>query len=346
MMNETNSHFRDELKDILEGKTLRDPQIEHVLTTMVRHPFDEVTAAALLTAWRMRGETGPEIAAAVRTLQAFQKTLHTGSEPVLDTCGTGGDESGTFNISTAVSFVVAGCGIRVVKHGNRAVSSKSGSADVLQELGVPIYQTIESVERVFHQVGYAFCFAPIFHPALAQVAPLRKKLGVRTVFNLLGPLLNPAGAKFHLLGVGIPNMLDTLADALHNLRCERAILVSGRDRFDEVSLSGITDVRIVSNKKIERHEWTAESFELEPVQLSEIQAHSAFESAGIIQRVLSGETGPATRIVLANAAAALLTIGAVDSLVEGVAMAEKSIRQGKAQHVLNVLQASATGLTS
>lgn len=331
-------HFRELLKRLLEGRELGDGQVENFLTTLVSGPFDETTAGAALTAWRMRGETGEEIARAVRTLRQFQVSLPSPDGPALDTCGTGGDESGTFNISTAVSFVVAGCGVRVVKHGNRAVSSKSGSADVLQELGVPITASVDWVKTRYEKIGYAFCFAPLFHPALAKVAPLRRKLGVRTIFNLLGPLLNPAGAKHHLLGVGIPELLDTLATAMHDLKCDRAILVSGRSRFDEVSLAGPTDVRMVTPTGIAEAVWTADDFGLEPVSLGEIQARDAVESASIIRSVINGEKGPALRIVLANASAALLAVGKTGSLREGVALADESIRSGRAQGVLRGLQ--------
>ncbi|WP_020473513.1 anthranilate phosphoribosyltransferase [Zavarzinella formosa] len=339
-------HFRNLLKHLLDGRDLSPDQVNSFLTDLVSQPFDEISAGAVLTAWRMRGEKAGEIAEAVRTMRRFQRSLPSPAGPVLDTCGTGGDESGTFNISTAVSLVVAGCGVRVVKHGNRAVSSRSGSADVLQELGVPIMAGPEWVETTYAKTGYAFCFAPSFHPALAKVGPLRRKLGVRTIFNLLGPLLNPAGAGHHLLGVGIPGLLDTLAGTLLNLECEQAILVSGRNRLDEVSLSGPTDVRIVSSKGIVSTVWTPDDFDLEPVELSEIQAADAVASAGIIRRVLEGEAGPALRMVLANAAAGLLAAGAVGSLTEGVGRAREAIRSGRANAVLRELQTSAADLVS
>ena len=330
--------FRPFLKSLLDGQKLSPADVDGFLTALVSGPFDETAAGAVLTAWRMRGEAGDEIAQAVRTLRRFQRPLSTAGGPLLDTCGTGGDESGTFNISTAVSLVVAGCGVRVVKHGNRAVSSRSGSADVLQELGVPITAGPAWAEAAFVRCGYAFCFAPLFHPALAKVAPLRKKLGVRTVFNLLGPLLNPAGARHHLLGVGIPALLDTLAEALRDLECERAILVSGADRLDEVTLSGPTNVRVVANGQVTKVVWRPADFDLAPVALSEIQAADAAESAAVIGRVLAGEPGPAERIVAANAAAALLTVDAVKTLPEGVAVAREAIRSGRALGVLRQLQ--------
>lgn len=331
-------HFRDSLKRLLDGKELSFLEVNDFLTKLVAGPFDETTAAAVLTAWRMRGETGEEIAHAVRTMRQFQVNLPLSPGPLLDTCGTGGDESGTFNISTAVSIVVAGCGVRVVKHGNRAVSSRSGSADVLQELGVAINAPIDTVVRTFESIGYGFCFAPLFHPALAKVAPLRKKLGIRTIFNLLGPLLNPAKAQFHLLGVGIPELLDTLSVAMRQLECTRAVLVSGRNRFDEVSLAGPTDVRVVTPDRIATHTWTAQNFGLEPVENREILAKDASESAHIIRRVLDGERGPAQRIVLANAAAALFAVGRIDDLREGVELVRSVIESGKAKLILHRLQ--------
>jgi len=283
---------------------------------------------------RIRGETPGEIATAARTLREQMIRLVPVSGPVVDTCGTGGDDLGTFNISTAAAFVVAGAGLPVVKHGNRAVSSRSGSADVLRALGVPIDSGVEWAHRCLDRIGFAFCFAPHFHPGMAHVAALRRKLGIRTIFNLLGPLANPAGADYQLIGVGSVELFETLTGAVAELGPRRTILVCGHDGLDEVSLAGPTRVHIVEGEQYRSEEWTRKDFGLDPVHPQDIRADGPEESAAIIRRVLDGEPGPAMRIVLANAAAAMFAANAVKNLREGVDRAEQSIRSGKAKRVL------------
>jgi anthranilate phosphoribosyltransferase len=259
------------------------------------------------------------------------------SGPVLDTCGTGGDDSGTFNISTAAALVAAGAGVPVVKHGNRAVSSRSGSADVLRELGVPVEGGCEWAQKSLDRIGFAFCFAPHFHGGMAHVAELRKKLGVRTIFNLLGPLANPASAPYQLLGVGKPELLDPLAGAIAELGTRRAVLVCSRDGLDEVSLAAPTMVRIVEGREYAAREWQPEEFGLAPVSLDAIRVSDPALSACIIRSVLDGADTPALRIVLANASAALWAAEAVKTLREGVETAEEAIKSGKARGVLEQL---------
>lgn len=300
---------------------------------------DDVLASAFVVALRMKGESPSEIAAAARGLREQMIRLVPVSGPVLDTCGTGGDDSGSFNISTAAALVVAGAGIPVVKHGNRAVSSKSGSADVLRALGVPIENGPAWAQRCLDRIGFAFCYAPQFHQGMANVAGLRRKLGVRTVFNLLGPLANPASADFQLIGVGNPDLLDVLAAALAELNVRRAILVCGFDGLDEVSLAAPTMVRIVEGDQFYADEWDRSDFGLDSVTVAEIKAADATESADIIRRVLDGELGPARRMVLANASAALVAAEAVPNLHDGVLVAESSIDSGSAKAVLERLTA-------
>jgi anthranilate phosphoribosyltransferase len=260
------------------------------------------------------------------------------SAPVLDTCGTGGDDSGSFNISTAAALVVAGAGVPVVKHGNRAVSSKSGSADVLRELGVPIETGPAWAQKCLDRAGFAFCFAPHFHRGMAHVSELRRKLGVRTLFNLLGPLANPASAPYQLLGVGKPELLDPLAGALAGLGTRQAVLVCSRDGLDEVSLSAPTMIRIVRGNEYEARDWYPEEFGLDPVTLASIAAAGPAESAATIRGILNGVDGPARRIVLANAAAALWTAEAVPTLRHGVELADAALRSGKPRAVLEQLR--------
>ena len=297
----------------------------------------EAEGAAFLTALRMKGETAGEIAAAAQVLREHMVRWDPGRS-VLDTCGTGGDCAGTFNISTAAAFVVAGAGVPVVKHGNRSVSSKSGSADVLAALGVAIEGNAEQARQALDRAGLAFCFAPNFHPSMKHVAGLRKKLGFPTIFNCLGPLANPAGAEFQLLGVGRPELLDLMAGALAKLGTKHAFVVHGGDGLDEVSLSSTTFVREVRGGTITRLEWPMEDFGLGLHSMSELAAIDAPASAAMIRDVLSGAGGAARNIVLANAAAGLLVAERAKSIKEGVALAADSIDSGRAARVLELLR--------
>src|SRR5262245_11965889 len=257
---------------------------------------------------------------------------------VLDTCGTGGDGAGTFNISTATALVVAAAGVPVVKHGNRSVSSRSGSADVLAALGVRIEGDAAFARRCLDRAGLAFCFAPQFHPAMKNVATLRRRLGVATLFNWLGPLANPAGACYQLLGVGRPELLDLVAGALARLGARRAFVVCSRDGLDEVSLSARTDVREVRGGSISAHEWTAADFHLADCRLEDLHADSVEASAAMIRDVLNGVDGPALRVVLANAAAALLAADRATTLAEAVAAARQAVSSDRARQVLEELR--------
>src|SRR3954463_10280401 len=296
---------------LLERRDLPDDLVRAAVTDLTAGTFDEAEACAWLIALRCKGESASELAVAVEVLRGAMHRLKCPTRPVLDTCGTGGDGSGTFNISTATALVVAAAGVPVVKHGNRSVSSRSGSADVLAALGVPVESGPAWSQAALDTLGIAFCFAPHFHPALAKVAPLRRKLGVRTIFNLLGPLLNPAGAEHQLLGVGRADLLDPMAGALGRLGTHDAVLVCGRDGLDEVSLSGPTMVRRVRDGRVEVLEWTPAAFGLDPVSAASLTADGPAASAAVIRGVLAGEDGPARRVVLANAAAALLVAGRV-----------------------------------
>ncbi|HJZ57813.1 MAG TPA: anthranilate phosphoribosyltransferase [Gemmataceae bacterium] len=331
------SWFSELYPVLLTGQELPAARVTEAIRDMVAGRVDEARAAAFLTALRMKGETADEIAAAALVLREQMVRLVPVSGPVLDTCGTGGDESGTFNISTAAALVAAGAGVSVVKHGNRAVSSRSGSADVLRELGVPIESGPEWAQKCLDRVGFAFCFAPHFHRGMAHVANIRRKLGVRTVFNLLGPLANPASAPYQLLGVGKPELLDPLAGALAALGTRQAVLVCSFDGLDEVSLAAPTMVRVVRGEEYEAGEWDPDEFGLDPVPVRSIRTAGPPESAAIIRGVLCGEDGPARRIVLANAAAALWAAEAVKTLREGVEKADAALRSGHARAVLEAL---------
>lgn len=340
-MGTTNSSWHPSgLAQLLERRDLPESVIQEAVRDLTAGNFEEAEAAALLVALRMKGESAGEIAAAVQVLRESMARLCPPIRPVLDTCGTGGDGSGTFNISTATAIVVAACGVTVVKHGNRSVSSRSGSADVLTALGVSVESGTAWSQRTLETLGFAFCFAPHFHPALAKVAALRRKLGVRTLFNLLGPLLNPGGAEHQLLGVGRIELLDPMAGAAAKLGTTCSILVHGNDGLDEVTLSGPTHVRIVRGNSIDSATWEPDNFGLARVATSELLSDGPAESADRIRRLLKGEDGPVRRIVLANAAAAMLAAQRVERLTDGVALAIQAIDSGRAQAVLSGLVSS------
>jgi anthranilate phosphoribosyltransferase len=260
---------------------------------------------------------------------------------LLDTCGTGGDGLGTFNISTATAIVTAACGIPVAKHANRSFSSRSGSADVLEALGVRVDLTPEEVGRSIRQTGLGFCFAPVAHGALKFAAPVRKRLGFRTVFNLLGPLANPAGAPFQLIGVNRIELAQKMASAIARLGTRRTLVVCGNDELDEVSLWGPTTVFQVEHQSITRREWSADALGLAACRVDDVRVSSAAESARIIREVLAGVTGPARDIVLANAAAALIAADGTADPQEAVARAAGAIDGGKAAKQLAELVAFA-----
>jgi anthranilate phosphoribosyltransferase len=325
---------------LLAGRDLPAGRFGEAIRDFLAGRVDAVCGAAFLTALRMKGESAEEIATAARVLREQMVRLGPVAGPVLDTCGTGGDDSGTFNISTAAALVAAGAGVPVVKHGNRAVSSRSGSADVLLELGVPVDGGPEWAQKCLERVGFAFCYAPRFHPGMAQVAPLRRKLGIRTIFNLLGPLANPAEAPYQLLGVGKPELLDRLAAAVAALGTRQSVLVCSADGLDEVSLAAPTRVRVVRGNDYESQEWTPDDFGLAAVPLASIRAANPTDSATLVRRVLDGEDGPARRIVLANAAAALWAAEAVTTLRDGVERADAALRAGKPRAVLDQLRAT------
>jgi len=329
--------FVPTLTSLLERRDLSAMHMCQMMHGILDGTCGEVETAGLLVALHVKGETADELAAAAAVLREYCLPLAAGRDDVLDTCGTGGDGCCTFNISTATALVAAGAGVPVVKHGNRAISSRSGSADVLSVLGVRVELDAVAARRCLDRTGMTFCLAPLFHPRMRHVGDVRRRLGVRTLFNCLGPLANPAGASYQLLGVGRAEWLDRLAAALARLGTRHALLVCGKDGLDEVSLSGPTQVREVKGNTVNSREWTPDDLGLTTCRLDELRVEGPQESAAVIRAVLQGEEGPARRIVLANAAAALLAAEKVTSLPEGVAQAAQAIDSGRALRVLNEL---------
>ncbi len=303
---------------------------------------------ALLVALHMKGETVEEIVGFAEAIRAAATPLKLHAEPVLDasgtgrdalvdTCGTGGDTSGTFNISTATAFVVAGAGVRVAKHGNRSVTSKCGSADVMEALGVNINLPPERMAACLKEVGMAFLFTPVVHSAMKYVQPVRRELHLRTVFNLLGPLTNPAQATSQVVGVYAAELVDKLAEALSMLGLHRALVVHGSDGLDEITITGPTRIGEVREGQIRTYEVTPEEFGFARATLEDISGGDAQMNAGLIREVLAGKKSARRDIVLLNAAAGLVAAGRADHLRDAVPLAVESIDSGAAQKKLDSL---------
>ena len=288
---------------------------------------------AFVAAMRVKGETPEEIAGMARVMR--QRSLRVSvSGPLVDTCGTGGDHSGSFNISTAAAFAAAGAGVKVAKHGNRAMSSGSGSADVLEALGATIDLQPSGVARCIGETGFGFMFAQRFHPSMRHAAGPRREIGIRTVFNILGPLTNPAGAQAQVIGVADPEIAPVMVRVLAILGSERGIIVHGGGGLDEISLCGETRVWELTRGQIREYGVTAREMGLGEIDIAAIRVDGPDESAAVVRDVLSGSVSAAREVVLANAAAALLAAGRVDSLGSGVELAQASIDSGRAAAVM------------
>jgi anthranilate phosphoribosyltransferase len=292
--------------------------------------------ADVLAFLRRKGETLAELVGFASAIREMGPSLDLANleEPLLDTCGTGGDGTCTFNISTATAFVVAGAGIRVAKHGNRRISSQCGSADVLEALGVSVTQPPEQVSACIRQTGIGFLYAPLLHPAVKHAQEARLLLKGRTVFNLLGPLTNPAHARIQLIGAYSVRAAEMLAHASARLGIERAFVVHGADGLDEISTTGITTVFQVEDGRVQKGRWTPADFGLDPASIEDLKGEDAATNAGIIRTVLDGEPGPRRDIVIANAAAALLVAQRAPDLKSAVTLAAESIDSGAARRKL------------
>ena len=296
-----------ELGRIAAGESLSMDEMAATMNLVMQGRCSPGEIGLLLIGLREKGETVAELAGAAAAMRQHMTPIRTRRTGVVDTCGTGGDASGTFNISTAAALVTAAAGVPVAKHGNRSITSKSGSADVLAALGVNIEADVPRVEACLDRVGICFCFAPRLHPSMKQVAEVRKQLGVPTIFNLLGPLSNPASAPFQLMGVGRKEFQPLMAEALTLLRIERALVVRGDDGLDEVTIAATTTVIEVAGQNVRTFSWKPEDFGVDRSNLSALRVDSPEASAALVRRVLDGEKGPARDVVLLNAAAALWT---------------------------------------
>ncbi len=328
---------------LTQGKNLSFLETKEVFKEIFNSKTTDSQIAAFLVALKIKGESEEEISAAASLIREkankinARKTLlgiEDKSQKIIDTCGTGGSGINKFNISTAVAFIVSSAGIKVAKHGNRAMSSNCGSADVLEALGIDVAVKPAFMERAINEVGIAFLYAPLYHPALATVAKVRKELSLRTIFNILGPLCNPALANYQLLGVYKPALTFVLAKVLKNLGLNKALVVCGKDILDEISLTGSTQCSFLNKKKIENLKLNPSNFGLKKIKLSDILAKDAKMSAKIIKDVLNGKKGPARDIVLANASACFYILGKAKNFKEGVKIAKTLIDDKKAKKQL------------
>ncbi|MHB1652971.1 MAG: anthranilate phosphoribosyltransferase [Desulfitobacteriaceae bacterium] len=340
------SKIREALEDLSRGKDLVPELAAAVITELMAGELTGAQIGALLMGLRVKGESAQEMAAFAQVLRSLSEVIPAPAGTV-DTCGTGGDGGGTFNISTTTAFVVAGAGVPVAKHGNRFASGRSGSADVLEELGVPINSTPRESAQNLLELGIAFLFAPLYHPALAKVATHRRELGVRTVFNLLGPLLNPARATYQLLGVSSPVILPKMAQALRILGSERAVVVVGEDGLDEVSLTAPTQAILVQADELVPFRIIPEEYGFTRCTLADLQGGTPVENARLTMEILQGKSGPRRDVVLLNAATALYAAGKVKDITDGVEAARGSLDSGAALAKLLALRsgtAQAAGL--
>jgi anthranilate phosphoribosyltransferase len=331
--------FRPHFEKVANGEPLTEDEAADAFDAIMEGGIPEVQLAGFLVAMKARGETVDEIAGAVRAMRSRMRTV-IAPPGAIDVVGTGGDAKGTYNISTATAFVLAGGGVPVAKHGNRAVSSKSGAADVLESLGVNLAATPEDAARALSEASVAFLFAPSYHPAMRHAAPVRQGLKLRTIFNLLGPLSNPAGVKRQVVGVFAPQWVVPLAEVLQRLGADHVWVVHGADGLDELSTTGETQVAELKDGRIREFAVTPADAEVDATTLPNLLAGTPPESAEAMRRLLAGECGPFRDIVLLNAAAAFVVAGKARSLGEGAALAAASLDQGKAAAALDRLVAS------
>jgi len=330
-------NIQQAIQYILDGKDLESSQMQQVMHAVMSGECTPAQIAGFLIGLRMKGETIEEITAAAKVMRDLSTRVNVSKDYLIDTCGTGGDGANTFNISTTSAFVAAAAGARVAKHGNRSVSSKSGSADVLEAAGVILDLSPDQVAECINLIGIGFMFAPMYHGAMKHAIGPRKELGVRTIFNLLGPLTNPAGAPNQVLGVFSNEWLEKLIKVQQKLGAKHVMVVHSEDGMDEISISAPTRIAELVNGEIREYTVSPEQFEIKRNDLSTLAVQSISDSLNMMLGVLENKAGPAMDIVLLNAGAAIYTAGIADSLEAGVAQARQVIEDGSARAKLHQL---------
>ena len=334
------------LKEIAHGRSLTAEVMSAALGEIMDGKASDVLLSGFLVGLRTKGESVDEILGAVQAMRARALPIRPDATRIMDTCGTGGDGAGTFNISTAVAFVCAAAGVTVAKHGNRAISSRVGSADVLEALGVNVSLSADAVTRCINELGVGFMYAPHHHGALRHAGPVRRALGFRTILNLLGPMTNPAGATHQLVGIFDPTRVTTMAEVLGRLGAKRALVVHGCDGLDEITLAGVTQAALWQGSEVEELEITPEDVGIERADTSLLAGGDAQHNAQIVRDVLGGGSGPCSDIVRLNAGASLWVAEAAQSLNEGVERATELLESGEALRRLEALAARSQSLAS
>lgn len=337
--------IKEAINILINDISLSETEMAECMNEIMEGRATDAQIGAFLAALRIKGETVDEITGAARIMREKAAKI-SAPEGVLDTCGTGGDMSHTFNISTTVAIVAAAAGVPVAKHGNRSVSSKSGSADVLEALGVKIDLQPEKVEKCLFETGFGFLFAPLFHPAMKYAIGPRREMGVRTIFNILGPITNPAGAKRQIVGVFSGNLTDTLARVLGNLGAEDAMVVHGEDGLDEITITNGTKASRFSNGKVEDLILSPEDFGLERGKRDDLIGGDKDENAKIFMQILNGKKGPKRDIVIINSAAAIVIAGKTDDLRTGAEMAKDALDSGRALKKLEDIKKVSNSLSN
>jgi anthranilate phosphoribosyltransferase len=313
-------------------------QMQQAMEEIMSGKADDPEIVSFLTALNKKGESVDELTAAVQVMRGHATKINTRHKVILDTCGTGADNKGTFNISTIVAFVACGCGIAVAKHGNRSVSSRCGSADILEALGININMGKERIEKCLDDIGIAFLFAQDLHPAMKYAMPARKEIGAKTIFNILGPLSNPAGATHQLMGVFAKHWVQLLAQVLSNLGSKHALVVHGEDGLDEITTTAKTYIAEFYNGKISNYEISPEDFGIQKANLGDLAGGDASYNAKILLDILNGKNGPRRDIAVLNAAAAIYVAGKAKSIKEAISLATESIDSGKALKKFELLK--------
>ena len=330
--------IKDLIKQLINKNDLTQPQMQQVMREILSGAVDTSDIVAFLTSLNDKGETVAELTAAVKVMLEYVEPIIIDEPNILDTCGTGGDKKGTFNISTITALVASGAGVTVAKHGNRSVSSKCGSADILEALGVKINMDTEKIKKCLQEIGIAFLFAPNLHLAMRQVMPARKQIAQKTIFNILGPLINPARATNQLIGVYSKEWVRPLAEVLNNLGSRHILVVHGADGLDEITTTDKTFITEVKGGLLKDYEIVPEDFGFKKASLNDLLGGSVDENVKIFQEVLEGKPGSRREIVLFNAGAAIYAANKADTIAEGIKLAQVSIDSGAALKKLKLLK--------